>query len=90
MSATTSRSRKVKNRPAGSYALALCLPSSRKIAVGKLGLVEFPRGHYIYFGSALGGLKARVARHLRSEKKLHWPANHLGAEESGTQVGQWA
>jgi Uri superfamily endonuclease len=45
-----------------------------------LGLVEFLRGHYIYFGSALGGLKARVDRHLRQEKMLHWHADYLSAE----------
>ena len=69
-----------KQRPTGSYAVALRLPSRSKIQIGKLGLVEFPRGHYIYFGSALGGLDARVARHLRTEKKLHWHADYLGAE----------
>ena len=69
-----------KPRPTGSYALVLRLPSRRKIQVGKLGLVVFPRGHYIYFGSALGGLDARVARHFSIEKKLHWHADHLSAE----------
>ena len=56
--------------------------------MGKLGLVDFPRGHYIYFGSALGGLRARVARHLREEKKLHWHADYLSAETPWTQVWQ--
>jgi Uri superfamily endonuclease len=56
------------------------IPSRRKIQVGKLGLVEFPRGDYIYFGSALGGLKPRVDRHLSNEKKLHWHADYLSAE----------
>lgn len=64
----------------GSYALVLRLPFQRIVLVGKLGLVEFPRGHYIYFGSALGGLKARVGRHLRQQKKRHWHADYLGAE----------
>jgi Uri superfamily endonuclease len=80
MAVSLSRLRKVKARPTGSYALVLRVPSRRKIPVGKLGLVEFPRGHYIYFGSALGGLKARVDRHLRQEKKLHWHADYLSAE----------
>ncbi len=74
------KSRRLKTTPTGSYALVARLPSRRKIQIGKLGLVEFPRGHYIYFGSALGGLKARVDRHLRREKKLHWHADHLSAE----------
>lgn len=48
--------------------------------VGKSGLVEFPRGHYIYFGSALGGLTARLDRHPRHDKRLHWHADYLSAE----------
>ena len=79
-----------KPRPIGSYALVLRLPSRRKIQVGKLGLVEFPRGHYIYFGSALGGLDARVARHFSNEKKLHWHADHLSAEVPWEQAWQLA
>ena len=80
MPSSKSKSRNVKTRPTGSYALVLRLPSRRKIRVGKLGLVDFPRGHYIYFGSALGGLEARVDRHLGREKKLHWHADYLSAE----------
>ena len=80
MSASSHKSRKTKPRPTASYALVLRLPSRRKILVGKLGMVEFPRGHYIYFGSGLGGLKARVDRHLGREKKLHWHADYLSAE----------
>jgi len=83
-------SRNPTPRPTGSYALALRLPSRRKIQVGKMGLVEFPRGHYIYFGSALGGLDARVARHFSIEKKLHWHADHLSAEVPWEQAWQLA
>ena len=90
MAAMPSRSSNGKPRPTGSYALALRLLSRRKLTVGRLGLVEFPRGHYIYFGSALGGLNARVARHLRSGKKLHWHADYLSAEAPWTQVWQLA
>ena len=70
MATSTPKSRKQIPRPTGSYALVLRLPSRRKIQVGKLGLVEFPRGNYIYFGSPLGGLDARVARHLGNDKKV--------------------
>ena len=87
---TASKSPKLKNRQKGSYALVLHLPSCRQIIVGKMGLVVFPRGYYIYFGSALGGLQARVARHLRREKKLHWHADYLGAEIPWTQAWQLA
>jgi len=74
------KSSQAKRRQTGSYAVVLRIPSRRKIMIGKLGLVDFPRGHYIYFGSALGGLHARVARHLSQEKKLHWHADYLSAE----------
>lgn len=80
MATSTPKSRKQIPRPTGSYALVLRLPSRRNIQVGKLGLVEFPRGNYIYFGSALGGLDARVAWHLGNDKKLHWHADYLSAE----------
>lgn len=90
MAVTSKQPRRVKKRQTGSYALVLRLPSRRKIAVGRLGMVEFPRGYYIYFGSALGGLKARTARHLLHEKKLHWHADYLSAEVPWSQVWQVA
>jgi Uri superfamily endonuclease len=80
MAISTGKLRKRKPPPTGSYALVMRIPSRRKIQVGKLGLVEFPRGHYIYFGSALGGLNGRVDRHLSSDKKLHWHVDYLSAE----------
>ena len=56
----------------GSYALIMQLNSETHLAVGKLGEFDFHRGYYIYFGSGLGGLSARVNRHLRADKQLHW------------------
>ena len=61
----------------GSYALVLQLDRPAEIAVGRLGVCEFAAGHYVYCGSALGGLHARIARHLRAEKRLHWHVDHL-------------
>lgn len=86
----TPKSRRTKKRQTGSYALVLCLPSRRWVAVGLLGEVDFPKAYYIYFGSSLGGLKARVARHLRHEKKPHWHADYLSAEVPWSQVWQLA
>ena len=34
-------------------------------------------GTYVYTGSARRGLEARLARHLRSSKRLHWHVDHL-------------
>ncbi len=63
----------------GGYALVMTLADDRRIRVGKLGTLDFPAGYYVYFGSALGGLKARVNRHLRRKKKRHWHIDSLTA-----------
>jgi len=43
-----------------------------------------PRGVYLYVGSArgVGGLKARVERHLNGVKKMHWHVDYLLASRS--------
>lgn len=48
--------------------------------VGVLGLLEFPQGFYAYCGSAMGGLRARISRHLRSKKKIQWHVDYLLAK----------
>ena len=47
------------------------------IAVGKLGSILFEPGCYCYVGSALNGLRGRVARHLRHDKKKWWHIDYL-------------
>ncbi len=61
----------------GTYALLVHVPYELALKVGQLGTVEFKRGYYVYVGSALGGLSARVRRHLRDRKKIHWHIDHL-------------
>jgi Uri superfamily endonuclease len=63
----------------GTYALILRLPRPASIRVGRLGQFQFPAGWYAYAGSAHGpgGLAARVSRHLRSSKSLHWHVDYL-------------
>jgi Uri superfamily endonuclease len=63
----------------GTYALVLHLERKEEITIGKLGTVTFPAGYYLYVGSALGpgGLEARLARHRRRDKKLHWHIDYL-------------
>lgn len=60
-----------------TYCLLIRLKSARKIKVGKLGTFEFPRGYYIYTGSALNNLHARIARHISKKKKKHWHIDYL-------------
>ena len=61
----------------GAYQLHLRLPRCVRIKVGKLGTFQFPRGSYVYTGSALGGLRPRLARHQRRSKRLHWHIDYL-------------
>jgi Uri superfamily endonuclease len=47
------------------------------VTVGKKGPQAFPRGWYLYVGSAARAREARVARHLAREKSLRWHADYL-------------
>ena len=70
----------------GSYVLVVRLEQALEIQVGKLGLHEFPRGYYLYFGSALNGLDGRIQRHLRSGKSLRWHIDYLTSAAPVTEV----
>ncbi len=61
----------------GCYSLVIALKRRRTIQVGKLGSAEFRRGTYIYTGSALRGLGARLRRHLRQKTTLRWHIDYL-------------
>jgi len=65
----------------GTYLLWLTLAQPLMLTVGRLGQFDLAPGHYAYVGSAHGpgGLRARVGRHLRKEKRLHWHADYLAA-----------
>ena len=55
----------------GTYVLVVNLDRHRQITIGRRSTRQFQPGYYLYVGSAFGpgGLKARVGRHMRSEKK---------------------
>lgn len=61
----------------GTYALLIQLKNGTALAVGRLGEFYLPQGYYMYCGSALGGLEARIKRHLRRDKQLHWHIDYL-------------
>lgn len=75
---------------AGLYALVCVLPQAVVLSVGRLGEVAFPAGWYVYVGSARGpgGLAARVGRHLRPAKQVHWHVDRLLAWAEVREV--WA
>jgi len=64
----------------GAYLLILDLHPGRTIQVGKLGKIDFPAGIYVYAGSALNGLEARVGRHFSRAKRMRWHIDYLLAE----------
>jgi Uri superfamily endonuclease len=70
----------------GIYQLLIHLPKPVVIQIGKKGRFEFPKGYFIYTGSARRGLDARVERHLRKEKKHFWHIDYLLDHASVKQV----
>ena len=63
----------------GAYLLLLALGRPLALAIRGLPPAILPPGWYIYAGSARGpgGIRARLARHLRSGKRAHWHIDHL-------------
>ncbi len=70
----------------GTYILLIELPRDCEIAVGALGPLSFPKGFYAYVGSAMGGLEARIRRHLRKVKRFHWHIDFLLQEARVREV----
>jgi Uri superfamily endonuclease len=71
----------------GTYALFLSLDEGLSEEVGSLGWVRFPRGSYVYAGSAASGLGPRLLRHARAEKVLHWHVDRLTTRDECQVVG---
>jgi len=64
----------------GTYTLIAKVPKAVGIPVGALGIRFFQNGFYTYTGSALGSaqnLRARITRHMRSEKRRRWHVDYL-------------
>lgn len=61
----------------GSYCIAAFLPEDSVIEVARLGTFSFPKGLYVYTGSALSSLEGRISRHLRKEKKMRWHIDYF-------------
>jgi len=60
-----------------TYQLLIEVGEPLDIDVGRLGRCHFAAGRYIYTGSAKRNFEARIARHLRKNKKLHWHIDYL-------------
>lgn len=64
----------------GSYLLVLRLARRCTIQAGQTGLLAFGAGYYVYAGSAMSNIDARIARHLRMAKRMHWHIDYLRKE----------
>jgi Uri superfamily endonuclease len=71
------------NLPAGpgAYALTFKIEMPTTLPIATLGDPALDPGLYVYAGSAFGpgGIRARVGRHLRREKKPHWHIDQLSS-----------
>ncbi len=76
-----SQNKIIKMRDSGIYSLIIKLDKDLSIKIGKFGRVNFPKGFYIYTGSALNGLKSRIDRHRRKKKKKLWHIDYLLASK---------
>lgn len=73
----------------GAYVLVVQTSKPLKVAIAGNPTKRLDAGRYLYCGSAWGpgGLKARVARHMRRGKAIRWHVDRL--TEAGTVVGSW-
>lgn len=60
-----------------TYCLNLQISNNLKLAIGKLGEIEFPKGNYVYCGSAKRYFNKRIERHQSKNKKIHWHIDYL-------------
>lgn len=60
-----------------SYQLILEVSKFIRIHVGSLGICSFPKGFYVYTGSAKKNMDTRIKRHLKKHKKKHWHIDYL-------------
>lgn len=63
----------------GAYALLLRCRRPLAVRYGRNDGLTLPPGSYVYCGSAYGpgGIRARVARHLRAEKPMRWHIDQI-------------
>jgi hypothetical protein len=83
--------RKAEDAPtlAGAYVLIVELAESIQITLPRKPKTTLQAGRYLYCGSAKGsgGIRARLSRHMRPGKVIHWHVDLLTAP--GQVTGAW-
>jgi sugar fermentation stimulation protein A len=75
-----------ENHDRGDYMVVLHIQDDKDISIGAKGSIHFPKGYYVYVGSAKQNLAARLARHQRKRKKMHWHIDYLRQEADVTAI----
>ncbi|GEL07956.1 GIY-YIG nuclease family protein [Salisediminibacterium halotolerans] len=70
------------------YVVWLYVSQEKQITIGKKGTFSFPKGHYLYIGSAKRGLSQRLQRHYRLNKKKRWHIDYF--RENASWRHSWA
>jgi Uri superfamily endonuclease len=75
----------------GSYCLIFEVKSDLNVEVRNGRAFQLKRGIYVYCGSAFGsgGLRRRVLRHMKRNKKRHWHIDFLTTREETDFLGVW-
>jgi len=72
----------------GAYCLCISVSADTEVCVGALGHLAFPRGRYVYIGSALNSLEPRITRHIKTSEGTHhvthWHIDYLLREPAAT------
>ena len=83
--------RKADDAPAlpGAYVLIVELAESIEVTLPGKPKTTLQAGRYLYCGSAKGsgGIRARLSRHMRPDKMIHWHVDLL--TDAGRVTGAW-
>jgi len=78
----------------GVYTLIIKVHHRLEIMVGRLGVLAFEPGYWVYVGSAMGegstSIQNRIRRHLREKKATHWHIDYLLAADVSLEAVVWA
>ena len=66
-------------RHPGTYALVFLCKTPFHAVIGKFGPIRIATGYWVYVGSAFGpgGLRARLAHHLKPSTRPHWHLDYI-------------
>jgi sugar fermentation stimulation protein A len=71
---------KINSKDMGGYLLVFRNTHFFRKKIGALGERVFPKGYYVYVGSAMRGLEKRIKRHLSKRKKRRWHLDYISPD----------